>query len=139
MAAEKVSHDWVYHNSIDRHRPVFMSMQGALFIIGVMFWVDAMGDGVGFKEETWGWLAYSFPAAGWAFLNMATSAITMIGLMRPVRNWMVIVGASSHIAQFLILSYSAVMCGGVFVIGLYASVFFLPMHLWILLEALRRD
>lgn len=139
MATEKVSHEWVYHNSIDRHRPVFMAMQFSLFFIGVLFWIDAMTDGDGFREETWGWLAYSFPAVGWAFLNMATSAITMMGLMRPVRNWMIVFGSSSHIAQFLVLSYSATMCGGVFVIGLYASVFFLPLNLWMLLEALRRD
>lgn len=140
MAVSKTTvANWVYHNALDRHRPVFLVMQGLLFIIGVIFWIDAMSGGAGFKEDTWGWLAYSFPAKGWAFVNMGTAAITMIGLMRPIKNWMVAAGSLSHIVQFLVLSYSATMCGGVFVIGLYASVFFLPLYLWIFLEATFRD
>lgn len=98
-----------------------------------------MNGGDGFDRDTWGWLAYSFPAKGWAFVNMATAAITAIGLMRPVKGWMVSVGAAVHVCQFIILSYSAVLCGGVFVVGLYASAFFLPLHLWLLIEALLRD
>lgn len=139
MAQDKVKTGWIDCNSIDRHRPLFMLMQALLFCIGVVFWIDAMTGGVGFREDTWGSLAYSIPATVWAFVNMATAAITMIGLVRPIRGWMVAVGAGGQILQMLILSYSATMCGGVFVIGLYASVFFLPIHLWLFLEALWRD
>lgn len=122
--AERLTHEgWLSSSSLSRHRPILISMQLALMFIGVLFWVDAMNGGEGFKEETWGWLAYSFPAAGWAFANMATAAITINGLIKPVRKWMVAVGAASHCLQFTLLSYSATMCGGVFVIGLYASVF----------------
>jgi len=135
--ASEVKVGWLASNSLDRHRPLLVALQCALFFIGVLFWIDAMTGGAGFEETTWGWLAYSFPAVGWAFINMATSAITIIGLMKPIRYWMVAVGAALHCVQFLILSYSAALCGGVFVIGLYASVVFLPLHLWLLLEAVR--
>lgn len=137
--AAQIKCGWLEVNSLDRHRPMFMMMQVSLFSIGVIFWIDAMTDGVGFQEETWGWLAYSIPVEVWAFTNMATSAITIIGLMKPVQRWMIVVGCVSHIVQFMILSYSATMCGGVFVLGLYASVFFLPLHLWLFIEAAWRD
>lgn len=68
-----------------------------LFIIGVMFWIDVMGDGVGFKEEIWGWLVYLFLVVGWVFLNMVILVIIMIGFMCFVWNWMVIVGVFSYI------------------------------------------
>lgn len=139
MADKTVTEGWLSDSGISRHRPVLIAMQCSLMFIGVLFWIDAMGDGVGFKEETWGWLAYSLSAKAWAFLNMATAAITINGLIKPIRNWMVAVGASMHCIQFLVLSYSAALCGGVFVIGLYASVFFLPLHMWMLFEAVRRD
>lgn len=136
---EKLRVCWLAHSDLDRHRPIFTVMQFLLFCIGAIFWIDANTTGVGFKEETWGSLAYSLPAEAWAFMNMASSTITMIGLARPIKGWMVAIGTTGHLIQFMVLSYSATMCGGVFVVGLYASVFFMPLHIWLLFEAVRRD
>lgn len=140
MAVPKIAvADWVYHNALDRHRPMFLVMQGLLFFISALFWVDARTIGVGFDEATWGSFAYAIPAELWAFVLMATSSLTMIGLVKPVKRWMVAVGCVLHCVQFLVLSYSAVFTGGVFVVGLYASCFFLPLHAWMLVEALDRS
>lgn len=139
MAGEVSSDGWLSSSGLARYRPLLISLQAALMFIGALFWVDAMNGGAGFKESTWGWLAYSLPAKAWAFLNMATAAITVNGLIKPIRRWMVAVGAAMHCIQFFVLSYSAALCGGVFVIGLYASVIFLPIHMWMLFEAMRRD
>lgn len=136
MAVPKIAlADWVYHNALDRHRPVFLVMQGLLFFIACIFWVDARTIGVGFDAETWGHFAYSIPAEFWSFCLMATSSLTMIGLVKPVKRWMVAVGCVFHCVQFIVLSYSAVFTGGVFVVGLYASCFFFPLHAWMLVEA----
>lgn len=138
MADKTVTEGWLSDSGLSRHRPILIAMQCALLFIGVVFWIDAMNGGNGFDESTWGWLAYSFPAVGWAFLNMATASITINGLIKPIRRWMVAIGSFIHCIQFFVLSYSAVMCGGVFVIGLYASVVFLPLHMWMLFEAVKR-
>jgi hypothetical protein len=138
MASKAVTEGWLADSGLSRYRPLLIAVQCALLFIGVVFWIDAMNGGGGFKESTWGWLAYALPSKAWAFLNMATAAITINGLIKPISRWMVAVGALLHCAQFVVLSYSAIMCGGVFVIGLYASVLFLPLHMWMLFEALKR-
>ncbi len=130
---------WLAKNGLSRYRPIFMMAQIGLFIIGALFWIDTQRGGAAFTAEVWGDLAYSIPAEFWAFANMSTSALTAIGLMKPVKNKMVSVGAGLSCLQYLVLSWSAVFDGGAAVIGMYASVFFLPLHMWILGEAIGYD
>ena len=114
-------------------------MQWGLFLIGAIFWIDASLHSQGFNLEVFGSLAYSIPAKVWAVACMSASAFCIIGLMKPVKRWMVCVGASSHCLQFVLISYSAVFTGGAYVIGLYASILLLPLHAWLLYEAAFRD
>ena len=130
---------WLARNGLARHRPSFMAAEMALFLIGCMFWSDTVLGGSAFSAEVWGRFAFSFPAIYWAGLNMGAAALTLAGLVKPVRNWMIITGASISCAQYLILSWSAIFDGGAAVIGFFASTFFLPLHLWILFEAILND
>lgn len=79
-----------------------------------------------------------FPADMWAFCAMFCSAVLINGLMKPIKGRMVVLGSAVSCIQFIVLSYSAAFTGGEVVIGLYASVFFLPIHIWILIEAAGR-
>lgn len=137
--AERRAIGWLAKNGLARYRPIFMVAQISLFIIGCMFWIDTQSGGQAFTAEVWGDLAYSIPASFWAFANMSTSALTAGGLMKPVKNWMVTTGAALSCLQYLTLSWSAVFDGGAAVIGLYASIFFLPLHIWIMVEAIGYD
>lgn len=128
---------WLTKNGLDRHRPVFMAMQVSLLIVGFFFWFDATVGAHGFKESTWGSFAYAIPAKFWALYNMAVSAITIVGLRKPVKHLLVSMGAFLHCLQFIILSFSTTLTGGEVVIGLYAGSFFLPLHLWLFYEAVR--
>lgn len=129
---------WLSKNSLNRYRPAVMYAQLALFVFGVMFWIDATIGANGFKEETWGALAYSIPAKAWAMLNMCASGFTIIGLKKPIRSWMVVIGATLHCIQFAVISYSATYTGGEMIVGLMSSVYFLPLHMWLLYEAVKR-
>ena len=85
--AERRAIGWLAKNGLARYRPIFMVAQISLFIIGCMFWIDTQSGGQAFTAEVWGDLAYSIPASFWAFANMSTSALTAVGLMKPVKNW----------------------------------------------------
>lgn len=130
---------WLSRNAISRHRPVFIAMQWGLFLIGATFWVDASMHSQGFNLEVFGSFAYSIPQKAWAVACMVSSALCIIGLIKPVKRMLVCVGAASHCLQFMLISYSAVFTGGAYVIGLYASILLLPLHLWLLFEAAFRD
>lgn len=138
MVTDEMTIGWLSKNSLDRHRPAFMAAEWSLLMVGFLFWIDASGSSMGFAKEVFGQLAYSLPAKFWALVMMVCSAITIMGLRRPITHWMVLVGAFCHCIHFLLLSYSAAFTGGAFVIGLFASVFFLPLHMWILFEAVMR-
>ena len=138
MVCDESRIGWLARSGLDRHRPLLLALQFSLFVIGVLFWLDATTSAQGFSADTWGYLAYSIPATIWAFANMAASSMCIIGLLRPIKRWMVAAGSGFHCLQLFVLSYSAVFTGGTVVVGLYASIFFLPLHLWILLEASRR-
>lgn len=135
----KVAIGWLAKNGLARYRPMLMLIEAGLFLIGGLFWVDTMQGGNAFTEAIWGGLAYSLPAAFWALLHMSTSALTLAGLIKPVRNWMVITGGAGSCLQYLVLSWSAIFDGGAAVIGFYASVLFLPMHIWLIFEAAFHD
>lgn len=139
MVSEQMTIGWLAKNSMDRHRPAFLAAEVALLVIGVWFWIDASHQSFAFNAAVFGEFAYHYPAKMWAGLMIALSAITINGLRRPITNWMVAFGAIAQCLHFVLLSYSAVFTGGAFVIGLFASVFFLPLHLWIFFEAAIRD
>lgn len=122
-------------HSIGRYRPLLMWSQLALFFVGVFFWVGVSRGAATFTPETWGHFAYSLPAQAWAFWNMAASAITFIGIKRPTRRRMVVVGGLMNCVQFAALAYSAAFTGGDPAVSLYASIYFLPLHIWLVWEA----
>ena len=126
---------WLSKNSLNRYRPALLYTQFSLFLFGAFFWIDAAIGGSNFKELTWGALAYSIPAKTWAAWNMGASAIAIIGLIKPVRDWMVATGAGLHCFQFAVITYSTTFTGGEAIVGLLSSVFFLPLHMWLLSEA----
>lgn len=138
MTSDETCIGWLSKNSLNRYRPALSYMQFSLFIFGVFFWIDASLGEAGFKADTWGSLAYLIPAKAWAALNMGASAITIIGLRKPIQSWMVAAGAFLHCVQFLLISISATMYGGEMIVGLFASVYFLPLHMWLLYEATSR-
>lgn len=128
---------WLTKQGLDRHRPLFLACQFSLLIIGVLFWIEANSGGRGFSEDVYGQFAYSLPAKFWAAWMMGGAALMVAGLKKPVCSWQVQVGALSQCAMFMLLSYSSVFTNGEFVIGIFASSFFLPLHMWILFEARR--
>jgi hypothetical protein len=109
----------------------------ATLIIGSMFMADAWAGAKGFNPDTWGEFAYSFEAEMWAALMIVGSVLCLIGLAKPVRYWMVAVGAFSQFFQFFAIAWSVFYTGGEFVVGIYASTLFIPLYLWKLYEAVR--
>lgn len=116
-----------------------MASQAALFLVGCVFWAESVLSGSAFTEDVWGALAFSVPAIFWAGINMGSSAITLVGLIKPVKNWKIVAGATISSLQYMILSWSAIFDGGAAVIGMYALIFFLPLHLWLIFEAATYD
>lgn len=125
-------------NWLDRHRDLWLANQLFLFVIGCLFWIDSMTGAQGFAEETWGSFAYSFPAAMWAAVLMASSSMIIVGLLDPIKNWMVSFGSSIACINFALLAYSAVFTDGVVVVGFYASAYFLPLHMLLVVESYLR-
>jgi hypothetical protein len=125
--------------SLDRHRPVLMVFEIMLFVIGVLFWVQAGLQAEAFNHETFGRFALMFPAELWAGAMMAGSAIAYIGLVKPIRRNMVAVGAAINAIQYSGLAYSSIFTGGEFVIGIHLIMLFVPAHIWMTWEALRGD
>lgn len=130
---------WLSINRMNRHRPFIMAIEAGLFAIGCCFWIETMLAGSAFTADIWGDLAYSIPAQFWALANMSVSALTLAGLMKPIKNWMVALGAGLSCVQYIVLSWSAIFDGGAAVIGMYASILLLPMHIWLLFEAVTND
>lgn len=138
MITRMLSGYWVAYDGLDRYRRMWIVMQSLLFVIACMFWIDSMTVKQGFARETWGDFAYSLPASMWAAVQMSSSSMIIIGLLRPIRGWMVSVGSFVLCLNYVGISYSAVFTGGVVVVGLHASLFFLPLHMWLLVEAISR-
>lgn len=108
-----------------------------LLAIATLFWIDATTTKAGFSADTWGYFSYQYPAAMWAFIMMAASAITINGLLLPTKHWMVIVGCAMQLIQFSAIAYSAIFTGGEFVVGIYAGLYFAPMFALALREAIK--
>lgn len=124
--------------TLDRHRPILIAAEVAFLTIGAVFWTLAKLQDEAFSVGTYGRFALVFPAEFWAGIMMAASMIAIIGLKKPVRRDMVLLGSLLNALQFLGLAYSAIMTGGEPVIGLFASVMFVPLHVWMAWEAWQR-
>jgi hypothetical protein len=124
-------------HSLNRYGPIVMMMQIALFAVGALFWIDARNGAHGFQETTWGWFAYQFPAEVWALINLSAAFLTFIGLVEPRHRYSLIAGSVLHVVQFAGLSVSILFTDGEAVVGLYAALFFLPIHMWVLAEGVR--
>ena len=126
-------------HSLPRYAPLLCGIQVSLFVVGTIFWFDAILGAKNFDVNTWGTFAYAFPAEIWAGWNMAASAITFVGLIDPIKRRLVIVGASLHSVQFAMLAYSITITGGEIPVGLFSGAFFLPLHIWIVWRACSHD
>lgn len=126
-------------HALDRYRYLWMMIEGGLLAIALLFWTS-VGLGVSaFSPETWGAWACEYPARIWAAVMGASAALTITGLMRPITSGRVAFGAFVQAVQFMALAYSATFTGGQFVIGVYSSVLFAPLHLVLMVQALRYD
>jgi hypothetical protein len=121
---------------IDRYAPLLIAFNLAMLLIGSLFMADALTGSRGFNPDTWGQFAYSYPARMWAGIMICGSLMCVIGLVRPVQRWMVLVGAVVQFTQFAAIAYSAIFTGGEFVVGIYASILFMPLYFWLWVKAL---
>lgn len=140
--AGKITETWLDtltdHGALSRFRPLYFVIEGGLLTIAIAFWFSAYFDqGSSFSPETWGAWACQYPAQMWAFLTMAGATLTIIGLLHPQVWWIVALGAGIQVLQFSALGYSAAFTGGQFVIMIYEAGFFVPIHMLILIGALR--
>ena len=86
------------------------------------------------EPEAWTWsrLALDGCRAG---VMLAGGVLCVSGLMHPVTQWLIVLGASVHVAQFTALSLSAILTGGQFVIAIFPLLFFVPLHIILAWEA----
>ena len=68
-------------------------------------------------------------------ISMAASSMIIVGLIKPVKYYLIVIGSLIHCAQFIILALDL----GFTVTGLQASTFFLPIHLWLCVAAFSYD
>ena len=136
---QSIAATWPRSDALARHSPLLIAESAATLIIGALFMADALTGSKGFNPETWGQFAYAYPAEMWAALMLGGSLLCIIGLIRPVQAWMVAVGSSIQFAQFAAIAYSAIYTDGEYVIGIYASVFFMPLYAWLCVQAIHRS
>ena len=106
--------------------PLLRWFQIGIIIIGLMFWVEARMQAEAFSSEVFGAFALHFPAELWAGAMASASLMIWIGLINPVKRWMVAVGAAIQTVQYLALGYSSIMTGGEMVVGLHCTLLFAP-------------
>lgn len=105
--------------------------QVSMFIIGAVFWAMATTQAAPFDAETFGYFALEYPAEAWAMAMMGPAAMVWVGLRNPVKHWMVAIGAGLQFLNFCALGYSFLWTGGQPVMGLFAIIFFAPLHAYI--------
>lgn len=113
-------------------QPLLGFVQIGLVAIGGMFWVMASLQAAPFDVSTYGEFALLFQAEAWALAMMGPAALTWIGLRDPVKRWMVAIGAGLQMVNFCALGYSMLFTGGQPMMGIFALVFFAPLHAYIL-------
>jgi len=105
--------------------------QVSMFIIGAVFWAMATTQDAPFDAKTFGEFALQYPAEAWAMAMMGPAAMVWVGLRNPVKHWMVAIGAGLQFLNFCALGYSFLWTGGQPVMGLFAIIFFAPLHAYI--------
>lgn len=123
-------------NYIDRHRPLLIHIQYALFAVGIFFYIASRVMPGVFQESTWGGLAYEMPAAFWGAVNALGAMVTILGLVKPVNSLMVAFGASMQVMQFGAISTSCIFYNGDYGIGIYAMCLAV-LHVKLLYETTR--
>ena len=121
---------------IDRHRPLLLQIEYALFVVGLFFYIASKVNPGVFQESTWGGLAYQMPAAFWGAVNAVAAGILILGLVKPVKSWMVLSGAFLQVLQFGAIATSCILHGGDYGIGIYA-ICLAALHIKILHESVR--
>lgn len=108
-------------------QPVLRWVNFGIVIVGCLFWIEAQLRPEAFSEAIYGRFALIFPAEAWAAVTAGSSALVWLGLVNPVRRWMVAVGAGMQTVQYVALGYSAIMTGGEPVIGIHCTFLFAPL------------
>jgi len=137
LTAAELSHELGARvNYIDRHRPLLIQIQYALFAVGLFFYIASRVMPGVFQQSTWGSLAYEMPAAFWGAVNAMAAMVTILGLVKPVNSMMVATGASLQVMQFGAISTSCIFYNGDYGIGIYA-VCLAVLHVKLLYESTR--
>ena len=123
--------------ALETLRPAWIAFEGALLVVGLIFWVALMFGVSAFDPDTWGAWACQFPALMWAGIQITASVMIIYGLMRPITYQVAAAGALIHALQYEVLAMSAIFSGGQVVIGIYPSVLFAPAHIVLAVEAWR--
>lgn len=116
-------------HTLERYAPAYILFQSITLAIGCYFWIASTLDAASFEPTTWGHFAWSLSAEFWAAVNMAASAICIIGLINPIRRSLVVIGGLMHIAEYIGLSYSAFYDGGDPAVGIYASALLMSLNI----------
>lgn len=116
-------------HTLERYAPAYIFFQSILLAIGVYFWVASTTGVAKFSVETWGAFAYGLSAEFWSAMNMAASAICVIGLIDPIRRGMVVFGGLLHVAEYIGLTYSAAYTGGDIAVAIYASALLTSLNI----------
>lgn len=121
---------------IDRHRPMLMQIELYLFLVGMVFYVSGITIDAAYTVETWGGILFHQPSWFWGALNAVASATCVIGLIKPPRYRIILIGAGMHLLHFSAIAISCLFYGGDFAIGLWA-LGFLGFHAKMFYEAAR--
>lgn len=107
--------------------PLIRWMQVAIIIIGCAFWIEARLQANAFSPAVFGQFATRFPAEAWAGIMVTGSLMIWIGLLDPLKRWMIAIGAAIQTLQYLALGYSAIMTSGELVVGIHCTALFVPV------------
>lgn len=123
--------------SLEVLRLGWLAMEGALLIIGSLFWATLWMGLPAFAPDVYGTWACERPALAWAAVQIAASALIIYGLMRPMTWRPAFVGAVLHALQYEAIALSALFTGGQVAIAIYPLILFVPAHLVLAVEAWR--
>lgn len=116
-------------HTLERYAPAYIFVQSILLMIGCYFWIATKHAGIEFSPDTWGWFAWNLSAGFWAAINMGASAISIVGLINPIKRGMVVLGGAIHVAEYAGLSFSAFYTGGDPAVGIYASALLMSINI----------
>lgn len=125
-------------DTFDACTDFFIFYQVTFLFPSILFYYDSLtSPGANFLPEVWGAWACQYPAVMWATIMWGGAATTIIGLTRPQKPWIVIVGAALQLSHFFALALSALLSGGQEFMAVYQGLHFVPIHAVILVGAYR--